>query len=248
MNNEYNSKQSIKIQLIEYIMTKNINWKITNNIPVLYTFYMYDNIIGFEKFYPYYQSLSKEEINSIPNIMNLKSYISRSYNIEQLKAILMLPIDFSDMAQYISELFRKIYQNHNSYYNKDDIKIYANMFLIFMNNKVLSNPYTYIINEIQSIKQYIVYIKKNSVINNSYYNTYSKNIRMFTYINSHFNYEIPVSNELKETFSMVFPTEENINIEQEKAELIANLNIIINPVPIIKIKSKNSKKVNNIII
>jgi hypothetical protein len=56
MNNEYNSKMPVKMQLIEYIMTKNVNWKIINNIPVLYTFHMYDNIIGFEKLYPYYQS------------------------------------------------------------------------------------------------------------------------------------------------------------------------------------------------
>ena len=241
MNSEHKSRQHIKMQLIEYIMTKNVDWKSTNNIPVLYTFYMYDNIIGFEKFYPYYQGLSKEEINSIPNITNLKQYISRSYNIEHLRFILKLPIDFTDMAPYIGELFRKIYQNYNSHYNAiqpDIMKIYANMMILFMNNKVLSNPYTHLINEINTIKQYIEYVKKS---NN--YNAYFKNIRMFTYINKHFNYEI--TDTMNETFMMVFS--KDINIMEEKAELIATLNNIINPAPIVKNKSKK-KKINNIIV
>lgn len=237
MNSTYNSRQPIKMQLIEFMMTKNVNWKITNNIPVLYTFNMYDNIIGFEKFYPLYKSLSKEEINSIPNITNLKQYISRSYNMEYLKAILMLPIDFTDMAPYVGELFRKVYQSYNK---GDHMMIYANMMLIFMNNKVLSNPYTYLIDEIKSIKQYIEYVKKSNI-----YKAYFKNIRMFTYINKHFNYEIP--DTMNEIFMMVFPTETTNNIVEEKEELMVKLNSMINPAPIVKNKSKK-KKINNIII
>ena len=75
---------------------------------------------------------------------------------------------------------------------------------------------------------------------------------MFTYINSHFNFEIP--DTMKDTFSIVFTIQtENINIMEEKAELMAKINNIINPEPVDKtvkkITKKNSKKeTNNIVV
>lgn len=242
LNHESQNKQPIKLQLVEYIMTKNVEWTNITNVPILYYSDIYNKPVAFNYFLQLFQNMSAEEINNIPNIKDFTKYLSNKYytniNLNSIKSILALPIDFNDMSSNISILFKQIYQDtHYTYSSELDKKynIYSIIFYIYSKGLVKINPYLYMVNETTSMKQYIEYIKKS--INNNIYKTYCMCIRMFIYINSKFGFEMP--DNIKTIYDFILV---DINIENEKTDLFAKLDSIINPVPVVKKSKKKATK------
>ena len=236
---EIPNRQPIKLHIVEYIMTKNVEWTSINNVPILYYNSIYNKPIAFNYFLQLFQNMSAKEINNIPNIGKyLVTQYYTNINLNCIKSILALPIDFNDMSSNISILFKKIYQDTYLSIDMKKYDIYSIIFYLYSKGMIKTNPYQYMVNEVTTMKQYNEYFKKKQIEDNMY-KTYCMCIRMFIYINSKFGFEMP--DNIKTIYDFIF-IDSDINIENEKTEFFAKLDSIINPAPVVKKSKKVSKK------
>jgi hypothetical protein len=225
---------SKNVEIIQFFINLGVNWKYTANeqLPTLY-YCIKHNMTFYDTIFSMYKQLSSEELNNIPNIKNIIPLItSYTKGNDMYKNIFSLPINFTDMAPTIINIFTKIYQNY--YGNSSNTEEYKLIYICFYEGKVKSNPLMLLDNIISNIVQYKDYINKNSHITNK--ETYKKSIRNFLYINEHFNYTVPEKH--KHVFEWLYQPNVNIN---EKEDFIKELTYI--PPPVVP-KKKNTKKKN----
>lgn len=152
---------SNNIDVIEFLISKKLDWTHINNIPVIHHMLNVKQQNMFNYIYAKYKELGKEELNKIPNIRNTIE-INFHYNmktINNFKKIFSLPIDMMDMTIYIIRLFEQLYSMVQSttlcYQNMFNYK-YTIMEIIFQKKLVKNNPLKNI-----DYNEFISHYKKN---------------------------------------------------------------------------------------
>lgn len=148
MKNEIYSQvlYSNNVNMITFLIGKGITWTISYETPSLYRVLNNNNM--FYYLYNKYSELTKEELNSIPNIKEKLpfDFSVNKQSLSNFKKILSLPFDF-DMTDIVVAIFNNIYNykiytcNYAIQMMQSDISIrYIVMELIFDSNKVKTNP------------------------------------------------------------------------------------------------------------
>ena len=243
----YDSNNAAKVHIVEYIVSKGVSWKTINNVPTIYYICRTKNDHIYNYFLNLYQSLPSEELNMIPGIKNFDiSYIDNYYyntsdvtSIKRVIDIINLPINFNDSANEIIDIFKKIFNYHNSYSvnSTKALNCYVLMFLLFNKGIVKTSPFIYLSDiDMKTLKTSYQYATKN----NDNYKNYCHFIRMFKYINNHFNFKMPETSY--DTFKQAFTSEQPINEELEEKELITKINDIINPPKKVVVKKPRASR------
>ena len=197
LNELYNQAiHSNNITCIEFLISKNLNYTHVNDYPAIYLTLNPQTMLSFDYLYKKYKTLTKEELNSIPSIKN-KLPINFQFNLKtfnNLKKILTLPIDFSDMDTYVATTFTYLYKlvTHTSpYYNRELCKNFKEKYNIietlFEHKLVKSNPLLLI-----NTEHFMTYYKKNLGYLNGYpdhIENYTNNIKKFLGICEKYNYK-----------------------------------------------------------
>jgi hypothetical protein len=137
---------STNINMLIFLINMGITWTINNVTPSLYLVLNNNNLFCY--LYNKYSELTKEQLNSIPNIKEKfpQDFPINHQSLENFKKMLSLPFDF-DMSDIIATMFKCIY-NYKIYTSSygiqtmiHDISIrYVIMEQIFDSNKVKTNP------------------------------------------------------------------------------------------------------------
>lgn len=226
--------KTIDNKLMDRIMNNRCNYteilnNSTNSVPILYFIVKYDNNIIFKFIFNHYNNLSKEELNNILGIkildylLDIKTIDKLDNIIYYLPSILTLPIDFNDFNNIIIILFRNIYTSY--YFNMSTYKsrisffdqLYEIIYILYKNNKNISNPYNYLINESNKMNTAFDEIQTRFINNQNIFQCYKAQIRKLFYIYSYFGWEPP------NNFSQYFKNNNDIDIETEKIEFINSL-------------------------
>jgi len=135
----------------------NVNYHSFAKIPSLYYAYVSNTESNaFNFIFSRMEKMDENTINQIPNIKKLSNIIcapsyygfnTSKFSIECFKKILLLPIDWEDLADVISNIHLNIYKSIGSYYYSskkilDQIDEKINfIYIILKTNKIKSNPY-----------------------------------------------------------------------------------------------------------
>jgi hypothetical protein len=137
---------STNINMLIFLINMGITWTTNYEIPSLYSVLNNNNMFCY--LYNKYSELTKEELNSIPNIEEKfpHEFTINKQSLDNFKKMLSLPFDF-DMSNIIATIFKFIYNykiytsNYGTQSMIHDIGIkYIVMELIFNSKKVKTNP------------------------------------------------------------------------------------------------------------
>lgn len=143
---------SDNIIAIDFLVSKNLNWKIASNSCAIYFALNKNNLVSFDYLYKKYKMLPEKELNEISNITNIDcipiDFMHNTRAVEALKLIFKLKINFTDLSPLICILFNHRYNRYISatnYYmwNYDLTYIkqtFAIIKIIFESGWVKSNP------------------------------------------------------------------------------------------------------------
>jgi hypothetical protein len=240
------------LEVLELIKDE-VNCKIIKynqrDTPVIYQALINKNKIVFDYFYSKYEQLSKEDINSIPNIKNindifvfgnLEELTEKNYEIikEGLDKIFKLPIEFNDVAlsvgKIMEKMFTPVYYSWNfNRYHQSWIVSKRLIYWLLKTNKIKSNPF-----EAALLSQ----IDTNFKTTETRLRNNPERIQSFRYqfqhvlfLLGHFNYE--PNQTIKEKFLSIIGKEILANSDTEKKAYIDSLESSYNVV-------KKSKKVS----
>lgn len=225
---------NINSKLMERILNKRGHYidfinQITNIELLLYYVIKFNNNIIFKFIFNYYNNLSKEELNNILGIkvldylLDIKTIDKLDNIINYLPIIFTLPIDFNDLSYTIVILFRNIYSsyyfNMSTYQSKISFfdQLYEIIYILYKNNKIISDPYNFLINESEKMNSAFDEIKIRFNNNQHIFQCYKKQIRKIFYINSYFGWEPPTNFVYLQYFN------DNQDNGSEKIEFINSL-------------------------
>ena len=189
---------SDNIIVIDFLISKNLNWKIASNSCAIYFALNKNNLVSFDYLYKKYKTLPEKELNEISNITNIDcipiDFIHNTRAIEALKLIFKLKINFNDLTPLIKELFKHQYNKYiyasNRYHWSCDLtrikQALTLMTIIFESGWVKSNPLLLI-----NYNQFIKYYKINIVTLNPMPDSiveYKNTIKSFLELCKSYNY------------------------------------------------------------
>lgn len=238
-----NAIQSNNIIAIEHLEKLDHNIMIINQnslvkIPSLYYAYVSNTESNtFNFIFSRIEKLDENTLNQIPNIKKLSNIIcsqqfyygvnTNKTSIECFKKLLLLPIDWEDLADVISYIYTSIYKTIGNYYHSskkilDHIegKIHI-LYIILKTNKIKSNPYNKIeLNKTDMSSNIITVIKRLNGNQEMIANLKSK-IRKIKYILNNSGFKEP--NSLADHFKLVFNEKESTSYETEKINFIKEI-------------------------
>ena len=230
------------INAIEYLV--NIGHNIltvtiqNNTIPSLY--YAYTQTIGYYAFniiFSHMKDLDIETLNNIPQINKLSlTQKENHYNFDNMRKILSLPIEWTDIHDVIANNFTICYRYGNRLYIEkqrlNKIKDYQYlMFLILKTNKINGNPYHKIGTYNYDMERIVTNVATSNIIKEA--------IGKNKYILNYFNIIEP--EKMSQHFKLLFT--DNICHETEKKKYIEELEYwYVNGVTEKKITTKKSQK------
>ena len=183
------------------------------------------------------EKLDEYTLNQIPNIKKLSNIIcSQQYyygincnknSIECFKKMLLLPIDWEDLADVILNIHNAIYRSIGSYYydskkilNQLDEKINF-IYMVLKTNKIKSNPYNKIyLTKTDMIANITATIKRLNG-NQEMIMDFKSKIRKIKYVLNNFGFKEPDS--LADHFKLVFNENETTTYETEKLNFIKEI-------------------------
>ncbi len=258
------------INVINYLVQNNVEWKIIENSPSIYSVLSITNynLHVFNYFYSLYENLSKEELEQLPNIKNVKIDLPKFYNtntntnthsitnnnlnytiIEVLEKLVKLPIEYDSMDYIIDEHILNVWNSYKYWnkYSKQSVKSdnsnILTIYWLLKNNKINTNPYaqlTIINDEKNMITDKAKYYSPS--YNNIYIdfiNLIKSYILKIIYVLDHFNWKIP--DNLVSTFNELFISEDTESFKMNQTKFINELEDLLNkPTKNVK-KGKNKK-------
>ncbi len=160
------------INVINYLVQNNVEWKIIQNSPSIYSVLSLTNynIHIFNYFYSLYEKLSEKDINQIPGIDNITIELPKFYNLDTIRNTNANSATNNNINYTLIEVFEKLYKlpikynstnniinnyilnvwNSYKYWNKyskqsvksDNSNILTIYWLLKNNNITIDNPYT----------------------------------------------------------------------------------------------------------
>jgi hypothetical protein len=216
----------------------NLNQNNFQKMPSLYYAYVSNtDSNAFNFIFSRMEKMDENTLNLIQNIKKLSNIIcSQQYyyginctknSIECFKKILLLPIDWEDLADVISNIHNAIYRSIGSYYydskkilNQLDEKINF-IYMVLKTNKIKSNPYNKIyLTKTEMIANITATINRLNG-NQELIADFKSKIRKIKYVLNNFGFKDPDS--LADHFKLVFKENESTTYETEKLNFIKEM-------------------------